>query len=103
MCGRICQQRNDLEHFDKASWPSMGHDERQRCRSFPTDMYKVNMESVNRDAKLRQLVQRCLFASPVIAMTPILNQGAHVREIRAILPARIFKLIRPTCGFEATR
>src|ERR1700730_8748987 len=100
---RVREQRNEFHHLDKTSWPSVRNDERQRRWSFPAHMHKVDVDSVERDAIPRQLVQCSLFASPVVAMTPVLDQRPHVGEIRTGLPSRALKLIRPACSFETTR
>src|SRR5882757_711019 len=44
----VCQQRDDLHHFQERAGPTMRHDERDRSRTFAVLMDEMNSDGIRR-------------------------------------------------------
>ena len=57
-------------------------------------MNEVNINAVNIGFELAERVQPFLLSAPVVFITPIFDEALQKRQVRAVVPPRVGKLVR---------
>ena len=74
----------------------MQQQERLRWRPLPRNVQEVNIDIVQRHLELRERIEPRLLHPPVERGAPILDQLAQIRDIRAVGPWRVRRLVGKT-------
>ena len=96
MCHGIDKQRNDLQHLDERARPAVQEQERNRVRIRTADMHEVNPHPADGRVKVLESIESRLLRSPIERVSPVRDELAEIRRIRAVLPPRSWQLVGPT-------
>jgi hypothetical protein len=83
---RVREQRNDLEHLDDASRPTMRQNQWYRRRPCADLMDEVDAMVVDLSDELWKRIQVRFVRPPIILIEPVVDEALHVGHRRAVTP-----------------
>ena len=95
MCSWIGQWLDHIPKEEDRARPTMGEDDRQRVRMFRSYVDEVNAEAIDLRAKLWELIQCLLAASPVVIGAPVVDESTQLLEGNALRPVVSRLALRP--------
>src|SRR5581483_8308034 len=84
---RIGERADHLHELGDRAGPAVRHDERERLGPPAAHVEEVDAEAADMRAELRDRVERRLRAPPVVALAPVRDELAEVREVGPLGPA----------------
>ena len=97
---RASQPWDDVLELDDGTGPPVRDDQRERVVARRARVDEVDRLAVDPSAEVLELVQPRLLSPPVVRVTPVLDQLAHVSDRDPVLPARAVDLIREAGPLE---
>ena len=89
----VGQPRDDVEELDDRPGPPVDEQDREGVVTRRTGVDEVDRLPVDRRAEVVELVEQCLLGPPVVAVTPVIDELAHVLDRHPVLPLRPFDLV----------
>src|SRR3984885_5160133 len=93
----VSQHRNNLQHLQERSWPTVGDDQRHSLSASCASMQKMNPGVATHVSVMLPRRQLLNLRFPIEPLAPIGANLTQVCKIRAALPGRSGNLIRPAC------
>src|ERR1700730_13957668 len=98
---RVGEQRDNFEHLDEASGPTVSEHQGDRSWSLTTLMDVVDSVLVDLRYKLGKRIQARFVRPPIILLQPMLNEALHVGYRWTVVPRFGCYLIGPDCPLQA--
>ena len=97
----IRQRTDDIAELEHRSWPAMRHQQGHRIGLGGAHMQKVDTQPVDLGAVLAQAVEYGLAPSPVVVVSPMVDQGPHLGQWGALAGVVHRFCIRPPSARQA--
>src|SRR5439155_8802647 len=101
VAGRIRERPDDLHELRHRPGPAVRDDQRERRGPDTPRVDEVNAEPVDVGAELREGIEPRFRGSAVVAVAPVRDEVAEVREVRAVGPAPAGDLVGEAGAGEA--
>src|ERR1700690_3431456 len=98
---RVSKQRDDLEHLEKGTGPSVSHDQRDGRRPPAALMDEMNAQTIDGAAIVVEDGQLVELSFPIELVSPIVAELSHKVEINAEFPARAGYFVGPAGPSQA--
>jgi hypothetical protein len=92
---RVRERVDDLQEFDDRARPPVRHEQRQGILVRGPDVRELDVQPVDLGDELRQRVQRRLDLAPVVAVAPVLDERAQLRQLDTLRPVADSLPVRP--------
>src|SRR5262245_38844205 len=88
------ERTDDFFVLDDRTRPSIQQQQRHCIWIFRPLMDEMDIDAVDVGLELVESIQAFLLNTPVVLVPPIFDKALEIREIRAVVPSRVRKLVR---------
>jgi hypothetical protein len=101
MCRRVGQEWHQRQVLDEVARPAMRQDQGDPATTARTLVHEVDTDTVDVRAVVRETVQVALVRTPVVFVSPVVDEPLEISEVRPLLPCTARRRRGPACRRQA--